>query len=66
MSPQASAELWPDLFAQPAVKERREEILNKMRVVRPVVETGCVHLRSCGSQPACAADNELRHTHLQV
>lgn len=48
VSPQASAELWPDLFAQPAVQERREEILNKMRTVRPVVETGCVHIRSCG------------------
>ena len=45
--PQASAELWPDLFAQPAVQERREEILNKMRIVRPVVETGCALSQIC-------------------
>ncbi|KAK9839422.1 hypothetical protein WJX81_001239 [Elliptochloris bilobata] len=41
---QASAELWPDLFAQPAVQVRRTEILDKMRTVRPVVETGYENL----------------------
>ena len=41
---QASAELWPDLFSDPAVLARKEEVLHKMRLVRPVVETGYENL----------------------
>ena len=39
---QASARKWPELFAQPEVQAREAEILQKMRTVRPVVETGWV------------------------
>ena len=37
---QASSDLWPDLFAKPAIQKQRADVLSKMRVVRPVVETG--------------------------
>ena len=37
---QASSDLWPDLFAKPAILKQRADVLSKMRVVRPVVETG--------------------------
>ena len=40
--PQASAKKWPELFSQPDVQAREAEIEQKMRTVRPVVETGCV------------------------
>ncbi len=33
--------MWPNLFASPTVKQQKADVLNKMRVVRPVVETGC-------------------------
>lgn len=38
--PQAAAKLWPEVFATPAAEARKEELVEKMRVVRPVVETG--------------------------
>lgn len=37
---QAAAKLWPDVFATPEAEARKEELVEKMRVVRPVVETG--------------------------
>ena len=33
---------WPDIFAKPEVERREEEIIEKLKIVRPVVETGCV------------------------
>lgn len=39
-SPQAAAKLWPEVFATPEADARKEELVEKMRVVRPVVETG--------------------------
>lgn len=40
----ASAQLWPELFADPSVLARKKEIIHKMRLVRPVVETGYENL----------------------
>mmetsp|Transcript_24172 Transcript_24172/g.52804 ORF Transcript_24172/g.52804 Transcript_24172/m.52804 type:complete len:294 (+) Transcript_24172:56-937(+) len=31
---------WPDIFSTPAAEARKEELVEKMRAVRPVVETG--------------------------
>ena len=39
---QAAAKLWPEVFQTPEAESRKEELVEKMRVVRPVVETGCV------------------------
>ena len=39
---QAAAKLWPDVFQTPEAESRKGELVEKMRVVRPVVETGCV------------------------
>lgn len=36
----AAAKLWPEVFATPEADARKEELVEKMRVVRPVVETG--------------------------
>ncbi|PSC71072.1 hypothetical protein C2E20_5531 [Micractinium conductrix] len=36
----AAAKLWPDVFATPEAEACKEELVEKMRVVRPVVETG--------------------------
>ncbi|KAL4452021.1 hypothetical protein ABPG75_007683 [Micractinium tetrahymenae] len=36
----AAAKLWPEVFATPEAEARKEELVEKMRVVRPVVETG--------------------------
>ena len=37
---QAAAKLWPEVFQTPEAEARKEELVEKMRVVRPVVETG--------------------------
>lgn len=37
---QASAREWPELFSNPDVQAREAEVEQKMRTVRPVVETG--------------------------
>lgn len=39
---QASEKLWPEYFERPKTQCKKEEVLEQMRVVRPVVETGCV------------------------
>jgi hypothetical protein len=39
---QAAAEQWPHIFATPEAEVRKAELVEKMRAVRPVVETGCV------------------------
>jgi hypothetical protein len=39
---QASARKWPDLFAKPEVIAQEDAVEEKMRTVRPVVETGYV------------------------
>ncbi|EFN54892.1 hypothetical protein CHLNCDRAFT_24112 [Chlorella variabilis] len=36
----AAAKLWPEVFQTPEAEARKEELVEKMRVVRPVVETG--------------------------
>ena len=41
---QASAKKWPDLFSKPDTQAREAEVEQKMRTVRPVVETGCVNI----------------------
>ncbi|KAF5835320.1 hypothetical protein DUNSADRAFT_7552 [Dunaliella salina] len=40
----AATVLWPDVFDTPAAKARHEELVEKMRIVRPVVETGYENL----------------------
>lgn len=48
---------WPDIFAEPEVERREEEIIEKLKIVRPVVETGCVErmgwIESGTSQARC-------------
>lgn len=36
----AAEGLWPDMFAEDVVKAQKDDIMEKMRAVRPVVETG--------------------------
>jgi hypothetical protein len=36
----AAAQLWPDIFNTGKAREKKDEVLEKMRHVRPVVETG--------------------------
>lgn len=36
----AAAKLWPEVFQTPEAEARQAELVEKMRVVRPVVETG--------------------------
>ena len=40
----ASERLWPALFAEPAVQAQKAGVLDAMRVVRPVIETGYENL----------------------
>ncbi|KFM28808.1 hypothetical protein F751_6329 [Auxenochlorella protothecoides] len=40
----ASAQYWPEMFARPEVVARRQEIIDQLKVVRPVVETGYENL----------------------
>ncbi len=37
---QAAAIQWPEIFTSPAAIARKDELVEKMRAVRPVVETG--------------------------
>ena len=37
---QAAAKLWPEVFATPEAEARKGELVEAMRLVRPVVETG--------------------------
>lgn len=37
---QAAAKVWPDVFGTPEAEARKGELVEKMRAVRPVVETG--------------------------
>ena len=39
---QASARLWPEIFNTPMAEARKLELVEKMRAVRPVIETGWV------------------------
>ncbi len=39
-STQAAAILWPEVFATEEAEAKKEELVEKMRAVRPVVETG--------------------------
>jgi hypothetical protein len=32
--------VWPEVFASPEAELRKDELVEKMRAVRPVVETG--------------------------
>lgn len=36
----AATKLWPDLMGTPETLQRRDQVLDDMRAVRPVVETG--------------------------
>jgi hypothetical protein len=40
MAMQAASALWPELFNSPEAMERKDDIIEDMRAVRPVVETG--------------------------
>ena len=42
MGKQAAARVWPSIFLSPAAEARKGELVEKMRAVRPVVETGYV------------------------
>lgn len=37
---QASVSHWPEIFSKPEIASRQAEIMHKLKVVRPVVETG--------------------------
>ena len=37
---QAAERLWPSIFKTPAAEARKAELVDKMRAVRPVIETG--------------------------
>ena len=37
---QAASALWPDVFNTEAAKSKKAQVLEQMRAVRPVVETG--------------------------
>lgn len=37
---QAASKLWPEIFTASTALEKKPEIIEKMRDVRPVVETG--------------------------
>ena len=37
---QASAKVWPELFAEQRVDQQKERVMQQMEIVRPVVETG--------------------------
>ena len=39
-SPQAASKMWPEVFASPEAQARKGELVERMRDVRPVVETG--------------------------
>ena len=39
---QAATALWPEVFERDDVLARKDEVIEDMRIVRPVVETGCV------------------------
>jgi hypothetical protein len=41
---QAAAIVWPEIFGSQEAEDRKEELVEKMRAVRPVVETGCAAL----------------------
>ena len=43
-SDQAAAKLWPEVLQSSSVQQRKNEIMQKMRIVRPVVETGSLTL----------------------
>lgn len=51
----AAEGLWPDMFAQDAVKTQKDDIMEKMRAVRPVVETGA-HSSAVANCVPCSAD----------
>lgn len=38
--PQAAAIYWPDIFATPEAEAQKPRLVEQMRAVRPVVETG--------------------------
>lgn len=42
MQTQAAKKLWPDIFTSADAQARKDKILEDMRAVRPVVETGYV------------------------
>lgn len=37
---QAAAKLWPTIFSSEAARQKKEQVLKDMEVVRPVIETG--------------------------
>ena len=41
---QASEQLWPDVFCAPGAAAQKQRVLDEMRLVRPVVETGYENL----------------------
>ena len=38
----AALKKWPEIFGTPEAESKRDSVLDGMRIVRPVVETGCV------------------------
>ena len=41
---QASEQLWPEVFCAPGAAAQKQRVLDEMRLVRPVVETGYENL----------------------
>ncbi len=38
----AALKKWPEIFGTPEAESKRDSVLEGMRIVRPVVETGCL------------------------
>lgn len=40
---QAASRVWPDYMSEPSSAAKKDKVIEDMRIVRPVVETGYVH-----------------------
>ena len=52
----AAAVQWPDVFRTPEAEAQQERVVEGMRAVRPVVETGC---GGCSAASTCSTCNVL-------
>lgn len=57
----AAASVWPSIFVSEESISKKDEVMEKMRSVRPVVETGV--LQSKVTNASCHIDGMGRHTH---
>jgi hypothetical protein len=55
----AAAKLWPSIFTEETAIAKKDDIMEKMRIVRPVVETGVLR---CPVQCEVCAQATFAHT----